>query len=269
MYGGKETGYDVVVEVLGDAAKEHQSDPSFYLIVAMYGGKEAGYDVVVEVLVLGHLVHALPLVWLHFLLHGSCRLWFVAITAKLCFAIRRHSTCKECHPVMEVSHSKTLQAFDALRLFTLVSVAGLCLSSWQVESSNVWNNNQSPCELCPVSSLGGLDGLSSEHNLNSSWDATSRQLCLHFLDPNLLEVNETGLVDVEQEPGPVVANGVPAGCRLSVLELLLNSLHHSLAVEAGEGSTDQFRMDRVSSDYLSLDLGQRSNLLGRQLSHLA
>merc|ERR1719209_50432 len=78
MYGGKETGYDVVVEVLGDAAKEHQSDPSFYLIVAMYGGKEAGYDVVVEVLVLGHLVHALPLVWLHFLLHGSCRLWFLS-----------------------------------------------------------------------------------------------------------------------------------------------------------------------------------------------
>merc|ERR1719209_1082050 len=123
MYGGKETGYDVVVEVLGDAAKEHQSDPSFHLIVAMYGGEEAGYDVVVEVLVLGHLVHALPLVRLHFLLHGSCRLWFVAITAKLCLAIGRHSACKESHPVMEVSHSKTLEALHTLRLFPLVSVA--------------------------------------------------------------------------------------------------------------------------------------------------
>ena len=79
---------------------------------------------------------------------------------------------------MEISHAKALETSHTLRLFPFVPIARLCLSARQVKSSDVWNNNQSPCELGPISSLSGLDGLGSQNNLNSSWNAASRQLCL-------------------------------------------------------------------------------------------
>merc|ERR1719317_1877376 len=99
---------------LRNSTKQHQRDPSLHLVVAMDCGEETGDEVVVEVLVLGHLVHTLPLLRLHLLLHGSRRFWFISITAQFRLAIGGHATSKEGHPVVKVSHSKTFQASNTL-----------------------------------------------------------------------------------------------------------------------------------------------------------
>merc|ERR1719474_239222 len=82
---------------LRDSTKQHQRDPSLHLVVAMDCGEETGDEVVVEVLVLGHLVHALPLLRLHLLLHSGSRFWFIPITAQFRLAIGGHATGKEGH----------------------------------------------------------------------------------------------------------------------------------------------------------------------------
>jgi hypothetical protein len=48
-------------------------------------------------------------------------------------------------------------------------------------------------------------------------DGSARKFGLHFLDPDFLEVDETGVLDVEGELGAVCADGVRTDGRLGEL----------------------------------------------------
>jgi len=52
--------------------------------------------------------------------------------------------------------------------------------------------------------LGAFNSISPEDDFNTPRDATSGQLSLDLLDSNLLEVDESRLVDVKNKPGPIV-----------------------------------------------------------------
>ena len=56
-----------------------------------------------------------------------------------------------------------------------------------------------------VTGLSAFDGIGSKNYLDAARDAAPWKLGLHLLDPNLLEVDEARLVDVQNEPGPVAA----------------------------------------------------------------
>ena len=253
---------------LAHPTKQHQSDPSLHLVVAVNCGEEAVDDVAVEVLVLAHVVDALPLVRSHLGLHLlRCRL-LVAIGAELGDAARADTAGQERHPVVKVSHAETLQSPHSLRLLAAVTVAGLGLGPGQVDHSHVRDDDQTADKLAPVAGLGGVHGLGPQDDVDTAGDAAAGQLGLDLLDSHLLEVNKLGLVEVQHEPRAVVADRVPAGGRLGELELLLDALHHGLAVQALEGSLDQLGVDWVSPDHLPRDLGQGPDLDGGQLSHL-
>ena len=56
-----------------------------------------------------------------------------------------------------------------------------------------------------VAGLSAFDGIGPKDDLNAARDAAPWKLGLHLLDPNFLEVDEAGLVDVQHEPRPVAA----------------------------------------------------------------
>ena len=56
-----------------------------------------------------------------------------------------------------------------------------------------------------VAGLCAFHGIGSKDDLNAARDAAPWKLGLHLLDPNFLEVDEAGLVDVQHEPRPVAA----------------------------------------------------------------
>lgn len=92
---------------------------------------------------------------------------------------------------------------------------------------------------------------------------------LRFSDPfisHLLEVDELGLVGVEQEATAVVAHRVAADAGLRVFKLLLHVLDDTLAVQAQEGATHQLRVHRVCAYHLPADPHQRANAQRGQLT---
>ena len=85
-------------------------------------------------------------------------------------------------------------------------------------------------------------------NLSSpSRNATEGYLGLCLLYAHLLEVDELGLVNVEEEAASVLALGVGADGGLRVLELLLYIAYDAVAVTALEHTRDQLWVHRVSS----------------------
>lgn len=76
---------------------------------------------------------------------------------------------------------------------------------------------------------------------------------------DLLEVDELGLVGVEQEAAAVVAHRVTADARLRVFKLLLHIFDDALAVQAQEGSTHQLGVHRVCAYHLPADAHQRAD----------
>lgn len=83
---------------------------------------------------------------------------------------------------------------------------------------------------------------------------------------DLLEVDELGLVGVEQEAAAVVAHRIAADARLRVLKLLLDVPDDTLAVQAQKDAGHQFGMYRVCAYHLPADANQRADAQRGQLA---
>ena len=86
--------------------------------------------------------------------------------------------------------------------------------------------------------------------LQPSWNASSRQLSLCFLNSNLLEIDEARLVDVKLESTSVSTHLVATYCGLRELELLLDVLNYCLTIQTLECSTNEIRMHRMRAHHL-------------------
>lgn len=89
---------------------------------------------------------------------------------------------------------------------------------------------------------------------------------VYSLSCYLLEVDELGLVGVEQEAAAVVAHRVAADAGLRVFKLLLYVLDGALAVEAQEGAAHQLGVHWVCANDLPADAHQRADAQSSQLA---
>lgn len=81
-----------------------------------------------------------------------------------------------------------------------------------------------------------------------------------------MEVDELGLVGVEQEAPSVVAHRVAADAGLRVFKLLFHVLDDTLAVQTQEGSAHQLRMHRMCAYHLPANANQRADAKRGQLT---
>lgn len=81
-----------------------------------------------------------------------------------------------------------------------------------------------------------------------------------------MEVDELGLVGVEQEAAAVAAHRIAADAGLRVFKLLLDVLDDTLAVQAQKDAGHQFGMYRVCAYHLPADANQRADAQRSQLT---
>lgn len=155
------------------------------------------------------------------------------------FGIRGlHTARQKRHPVVQIFHPQSLQPSHSFSLIAvLVPGSNLRFGARQGHGPHIRNHNHRSSEVVPIPGLkhtgtstsrgfagnasnylNALNILLSQDHFDAPRDAAPGELSLRFLDPHFLKVHKHGLVQVQHEPRPVVADRVATYCWVCVLK---------------------------------------------------